>query len=155
MQIELKKLKMQFPNISNYISKFEKLCQNARYTQGAAKTANFFLSGLSGKILADVLKPPFAQGYNDIKHAHSLTSYLIPLWGSLEKHLLITILKYNEMHSIAMWTLNAINLDNLSTQEETKDNNRIDPKEEEDNNSTPPTPYNGWTPNLQLLKKLF
>ena len=65
--MELKKLKMQFPNISNYISKFEELCQNARYTQGAAKTANFFLSGLSGKVLADVFKPPFAQGYNDIK----------------------------------------------------------------------------------------
>jgi hypothetical protein len=58
---------MQFPNIEGYISKFEELYCKAGYTQGNEETINLFLGGLVGKILVDVLKPPFAHNYNNIK----------------------------------------------------------------------------------------
>jgi hypothetical protein len=65
--MELKKLRMQFLHIEEYIAKFENLCRQAGYTQGSKETINLFLEGLLGKILADVLKPPFINTYDDIK----------------------------------------------------------------------------------------
>jgi hypothetical protein len=65
--MELKMLRMQFLNIEEYIAKFENLCRQSRYTQGSEETINIFLRGLPGKILADVLKPPFINTYDNIK----------------------------------------------------------------------------------------
>jgi hypothetical protein len=65
--MELKKLRMQFLHIEEYIVKFKNLCRQAEYTQGSEETIDLFLGGLPGKVLADVLKPPFIHTYNDIK----------------------------------------------------------------------------------------
>jgi hypothetical protein len=58
---------MQFPNIEEYIAKFKNLCRQSGYTQGSEETIDIFLGGLPRKILADVLKPPFINTYDDIK----------------------------------------------------------------------------------------
>jgi hypothetical protein len=58
---------MQFPHIEEYIIKFENLCRQAGYTQRSEETIDIFLGGLPRKVLADVLKPPFVNTYNDIK----------------------------------------------------------------------------------------
>ena len=63
----LDKCHMQWPHISQYISDFEKYTQQAGYTQGNAETTDLFLKGLPTRVLADVLKPPYAQGYEDTK----------------------------------------------------------------------------------------
>jgi len=58
---------MRFPDIDQYISKFEDLAHLASYTVGNEETINFFLKGLSQSVLEDMLKPPFAMTYNDLK----------------------------------------------------------------------------------------
>jgi len=58
---------MKFPEIDQYIAKFEDLAHLAGYTVGNEETINFFLKGLSQSILEDVMKPPFATTYNNIK----------------------------------------------------------------------------------------
>src|SRR6267142_3371869 len=58
---------MKFPEINQYIAKFEDLAHLAGYTVGNKETINFFLKGLSQSVLEDVMKPPFAMTYNDIK----------------------------------------------------------------------------------------
>jgi len=58
---------MKFPEIDQYITKFEDLAWLAGYTVGNEETINFFLKGLSQSVLEDVMKPPFATTYNDIK----------------------------------------------------------------------------------------
>jgi hypothetical protein len=65
--MKLKKLRMQFLHIEEYIIKFKNLCRQAGYTQGSKETINLFLGGLPGKVLADVLKPPFVNTYDNIK----------------------------------------------------------------------------------------
>jgi hypothetical protein len=65
--MELKMLRMRFLNIEEYIAKFKNLCRQSRYTQGSEETIDLFLGGLPGKVLADVLKPPFVNTYDDIK----------------------------------------------------------------------------------------
>ena len=71
---------MQWPNISQYISDFEKYTRQAGYTQGNAEPTDLFLKGLPTRVLADVLKPPYAQGYEDTKQkAVNTTQSLILL----------------------------------------------------------------------------
>jgi hypothetical protein len=65
--MKLKRLRMQFPHIEEYITKFENLCRQAGYTQGSEETIDIFLGGLPRKVLADVLKLPFVNTYNNIK----------------------------------------------------------------------------------------
>jgi hypothetical protein len=65
--MELKKLRMQFLNIKEYITKFKNLCRQAGYMQGSKETIDIFLRGLPGKVLVDVLKPPFINTYDNIK----------------------------------------------------------------------------------------
>jgi len=65
---------MKFPEIDQYIAKFEDLARLAGYTVGNEEMINFFLKGLSQSILEDVMKPPFATTYNNIKeHAIQTT----------------------------------------------------------------------------------
>ena len=79
-RIALEKCCMQWPHISQYISDFEKYARQAGYTQGDAETTDLFLKGLPTRVLADVLKPPYAQGYEDTKQkAVNATQSLILL----------------------------------------------------------------------------
>jgi Retrotransposon gag protein len=66
-RIELERLKMRFPEVDQYISKFEDLTSLAGYTIGNEETINFFLRGLPDDVMTDVLKPPFANTYDALK----------------------------------------------------------------------------------------
>jgi hypothetical protein len=66
-RVELEQLKMCFPEIDQYISKFKDLASLAGYTVGNEETINFFLRGLPEDIMIDVLKPPIANIYSDLK----------------------------------------------------------------------------------------
>jgi hypothetical protein len=65
--IELKRLKMHFPEVDQCISKFEDLASLAGYTVGNEETINFFLRGLPDKVMTDVLKPPIVNMYPALK----------------------------------------------------------------------------------------
>jgi Retrotransposon gag protein len=67
LHIELERLKMCFPEVDQYISKFKDLASLAGYTVGNEETINFFLRGLPNNIMTDILKPPFANTYDSIK----------------------------------------------------------------------------------------
>jgi hypothetical protein len=58
---------MKFPNIDQYIAKFEDLVQLAGYTVGNEETINLFLNGLTISILDDMVRPPFINNYVGIK----------------------------------------------------------------------------------------
>ena len=58
---------MRWPDIAQYIANFEKFARQAGYTQGNIETTNLFLKGLPARVLTDVLKPPYAVGYNTTK----------------------------------------------------------------------------------------
>ena len=58
---------MQWPDIAQYIADFEKYARQAGYTQGNAETTDLFLKGLPARVLTDILKPPYAMGYNTTK----------------------------------------------------------------------------------------
>jgi len=66
-RLDLDNCRMRFPEINQYITKFEDLARLAGYTISNEETINFFLKGLSQSILEDVMKPPFMTTYNDIK----------------------------------------------------------------------------------------
>ena len=66
-RMALEKCKMQWPNITQYISDFERYAWQAGYTQGNAETTDIFLKGLPARVLTKVLKPPYAVGYNATK----------------------------------------------------------------------------------------
>jgi hypothetical protein len=58
---------MHFPEVDQYISKFEDLASLAGYTVGNEETINFFLRGLPDKVMTDVLKPPIVNMYPALK----------------------------------------------------------------------------------------
>jgi len=66
-RLDLDNCCMKFLEIDQYIAKFEDLARLARYTIGNEETINFFLKGLSQSVLEDMMKPPFATTYNNIK----------------------------------------------------------------------------------------
>ena len=66
-RIELERLKMRFPEVDQYISKFEDLASLAGYTVGNEETINFFLRGLPDDVMTDVLKPPIVNTYVALK----------------------------------------------------------------------------------------
>jgi len=66
-RLDLDNCRMKFPEIDQYIAKFEDLAQLTGYTVGNEEMINFFLKGLSQSILEDVMKPPFTTTYNNIK----------------------------------------------------------------------------------------
>ena len=53
---------MQWPDIVQYITNFEKFARQAGYTQGNAKTTDLFLKGLPARVLTDILKTPLCHG---------------------------------------------------------------------------------------------
>ena len=66
-RIALEKCRMRWPDIAQYIADFEKFARQAGYTQGNAETTDLFLKGLPARVLTDILKPPYAAGYNGTK----------------------------------------------------------------------------------------
>jgi Retrotransposon gag protein len=66
-RIKLDRCNMRFPDVDQYISDFEDLVQQARYTIGNEETIGFFLNGLSPSILDEVVKIPLPQDYNEYK----------------------------------------------------------------------------------------
>jgi hypothetical protein len=65
--MQLEGLRMHFPDINQYIAKFEELARQARYTAGNPETMHTFIKGLTPSVMEDVLKPPHVQGYHAIK----------------------------------------------------------------------------------------
>ena len=61
--IELKQLKMKWPNIDQYINDFEKLVRLAGYTLGNQETMGFFLEGLPRSVVEAILIPPAPDTY--------------------------------------------------------------------------------------------
>jgi hypothetical protein len=64
---QLEGLQMHFPDIDQYIAKFEELARQVGYTAGNPKTMHTFIKGLTPSVMEDVLKPLHAQGYHTIK----------------------------------------------------------------------------------------
>ena len=58
---------MCFPEVDQYIAKFEELARLAGYTIGNGETNSFFLKGLTPSVLEDIMKPRFVTDYTDIK----------------------------------------------------------------------------------------
>ena len=73
-RVSLESLRMKAPEIDNYISKFEELCNKAGYTMGNTKVTYLFLKGLPKPILEDIVKGPQVGSYEDLKdHAIQVT----------------------------------------------------------------------------------
>ena len=53
---DLAKLKMKYPEVDDYIAKFESLACIAGYTLGNQETINIFLYGLNTSVAEDLLK---------------------------------------------------------------------------------------------------
>ena len=73
-RVALESLRMKAPEIDEYISKFEELCNKAGYMMGNTEVTYLFLKGLSKPILKDVVKGPQVGTYEDLKdHAIQVT----------------------------------------------------------------------------------
>ena len=66
-RVALGSLRMRAPEIDEYISKFEQLCNKAGYTMGNTEVTYLFLKGLPKPILEDVVKGPQVGSYEDLK----------------------------------------------------------------------------------------
>ena len=64
---KLQQLRMKPGEIDEYIAQFEELARQANYTVGRQEVTQYFLQGLTAKALVDVMKPPMAVTYEDIK----------------------------------------------------------------------------------------
>ena len=66
---------MKFPEIDQYTAKFEDLVTLAGYTVGNEETMHFFINGLPDSLLNDIMRPPFPNGYDELKQrARELTN---------------------------------------------------------------------------------
>ena len=66
-RVALESLRMKAPEIDEYISKFEELCNKAGYTMGNTEVTYLFLKGLPKPILEDMVKGPQVGTYEDLK----------------------------------------------------------------------------------------
>ena len=64
---DLRRHRLKWPEIDQYIADFEELARKARYTQGNEETIQLFLQGLPASILNDVLRPPIPATYAAMK----------------------------------------------------------------------------------------
>jgi hypothetical protein len=78
---------MHFPEVDQYISKFEDLASLAGYTVGNEETINFFLRGLPNNIMTDVLKPPIVNTYPALKVSPPCAVTLDQSWYLLDNEL--------------------------------------------------------------------
>jgi hypothetical protein len=63
----MEELRMKFPDINTYITKFEGLAQQVGYMMGSTKTMHMFIKGLMPSVMEEVLKLPLVQGYHAVK----------------------------------------------------------------------------------------
>lgn len=61
--IKLESIKITYPYINNYITKFEDVLRWVGYTWGSPEMIIYFTCGLSPWIMEDVVKPPQPQMY--------------------------------------------------------------------------------------------
>ena len=66
-RVALESLRMKAPEIDEYISKFEELCNKVGYMMGNTEVTYLFLKGLPKPILKDVVKGPQEGTYEDLK----------------------------------------------------------------------------------------
>jgi hypothetical protein len=66
-RVALESLRMRTPEIDEYTSKFEELCNKASYTTGNTEVMYLFLKGLPKPILEDIVKGPQVGTYKDLK----------------------------------------------------------------------------------------
>jgi hypothetical protein len=64
---QLEGLRMCFPEIDSYITKFKELARQVRYTAGNSETMHTFIKWLMPSVMEDILKPLHVQGYHAIK----------------------------------------------------------------------------------------
>ena len=74
---------MKKGEIDEYIAKFKELARQGSYTVGNPETTQYFLQGLQSKVLIDVLKPPMAVGYNNVKQRAIQSARLQQLLDSI------------------------------------------------------------------------
>ena len=66
-RIELQALKMAWPEIDEYISKFESIAHEARYNPADQNTMQLFLQGLPQSIRQKVLEDTTVETYDQMK----------------------------------------------------------------------------------------
>ena len=66
-RVALESLRKKAPEIDEYISKFEELCNKVGYMMGNTEVTYLFLKGLLKPILEDVIKGPQVGTYEDLK----------------------------------------------------------------------------------------
>ena len=66
-RVALESLRIKAPEINEYISKFEELCNKVGYIMGNMEVTYLFLEGLPKPILEDVIKGPQVGSYEDLK----------------------------------------------------------------------------------------
>jgi len=64
---QLKNCCMKFPEIDDYISRFEELCRNAGYTQGNNEVFHLFIKGLPTDVMEAVFVSPIPADYQGLK----------------------------------------------------------------------------------------
>src|SRR5205807_3194443 len=64
---ELEGLRMAFPKIDEYMTKFKELARKANYTIGNNETIQLFLKGLPAGVLKDTMRAPVPVDYLAIK----------------------------------------------------------------------------------------
>jgi len=64
---QLKNCRMKFPEIDDYISRFEELCRNAGYTQGNNEVFHLFVKGLPTDVMEAVFVSPIPMDYQGLK----------------------------------------------------------------------------------------
>jgi hypothetical protein len=83
----MEELRMRFPDIDTYITKFEELARCAGYTVGNTETMHMFIKGLMLSVMEEVLKPPLVQGYHAVKQkAIKCTRSKVLLENILQMH---------------------------------------------------------------------
>jgi len=64
---ELKNLKLRYPDINQYIAKFEDLACKSGYNTGNMEIYELFLEGLTHNVLKDIMASPIPQDYAKLK----------------------------------------------------------------------------------------
>ena len=64
---ELQELRMTWPLVDQFVSKFEKLARLAGYDHTNPETMHYFMNGLPKSVLTDVLRPPVPRSYHVLK----------------------------------------------------------------------------------------
>jgi hypothetical protein len=67
VHLQIKGMKMKWPDINQYIQDFERITRKAEYPLTAPATIRYFMKGLTKSIVNDIVKPPKVNTYTEIK----------------------------------------------------------------------------------------